>query len=236
MSEPDPTEVMPTMSPPIMPMSEGGHGSNGQVVHDALALVGPAPVEVVAKQHGRCAHQQRGAQRLLDVGLRRLASYPGGAADTPRGRPSERSPSTIHPTRLRLTVPLLQVHGCTERPHDHRGHQVARDGGGRLHVEQEDEHGRHQRAASRSGQTHQEAHDGTARGRCTGRCFPRITSLPQCTASKRKLQGRCHDRHFSRNDARTYQERPASCASWDFGRLRAGTRRSPPAARLGQRR
>ena len=51
--------------------------------------------------------------------------------------------------------------GRAERAHEHGRHQITRDGGGGLDVEQQDQHRRHQRAAAGTGQSDQEPYDRT---------------------------------------------------------------------------
>ncbi len=54
------------------------------------------------------------------------------------------------------------MHGGPDGAHHHGGHQIARDGGRRLHVEQQNEHRRHQGSTAGPGHSDQEPDDGAA--------------------------------------------------------------------------
>jgi hypothetical protein len=151
MSDPDPTDVIPTIIPPTTPMMSVGNGSDLQVVDDSLAGVPGSAVEDVAQHHGRRADQQGGAQGNLHVVLGCL----GVTQEMEHVRSGEcgRYRPDHHPChQAEVDGPLSEVDGRPDGPHHHCGHEVARNGRG----------GRHEGAASRTGHPDQEADDGAA--------------------------------------------------------------------------
>ena len=66
-SEPEPTDVMPTSSPPTAPTSRVGTGFSLRVVLAQRVAAGDvAQLEVHPQRVGRRGEQQRVAQRLLE--------------------------------------------------------------------------------------------------------------------------------------------------------------------------
>ena len=110
-SEPDPTEVMPTTSPPSIPIRTVGTG-RGTISWIWPVRSGPvATVEGVAQHHRRGAQQQRGAEHGLDFALRRLGVAHHvqeiGAEEGHRDRAQD------HPAdELPVDRPLAQVHAA----------------------------------------------------------------------------------------------------------------------------
>ena len=169
-SEPEPTDVMPTTRPPTMPTStvRTGRRRHPRRRIDAGALHRPAggPVggpptagdEVLVgadDQAGR-REQQRDAERhlgpLLHAGAgpsARDTSTPPNAAGT--------EPRQSRPTSRRFTVPRRR---CTKPPTGFitaEHHEVAGDRGQRRDAEEQHEHRGHQRAAAHAGHADDDA-------------------------------------------------------------------------------
>jgi hypothetical protein len=135
--------------------------TDGDVGDDAVAALARPLVEEHPQCHRGRPHEQRGAEDGLHVALRAL----GVAEQMERPRAEQRGGHrpddhvADEPVVDRL---LRHVHGGADGAHEHGGDEVARDGGRRLDVEEEDEHRRHERPAARAGHPDQEAHEGAA--------------------------------------------------------------------------
>jgi hypothetical protein len=136
-------------------------GSGRQVMSATAPRRSLPPVQEVAQRHGGGADEQRSAEGDLHVFLlgRPAAEHvqqigPGkGGWDGAQHHPADQA--QVHGA-------LAQVDGGPDRPHQHRGDQVAGDRRRRLHAEQQDQHRRHERAAAGSSQTDQQPDDGAA--------------------------------------------------------------------------
>ncbi len=80
-----------------------------------------------------------------------------GTEESHRGR-SQRQPSD----ETQIDRPLAQVHGGSDGTHHDRCHQVARDGCGGFHGEQEDQHGCHECTPASTSHPNQEPDDGAS--------------------------------------------------------------------------
>ena len=125
-SEPEPTEVMPTTMPPIMPIAIVRSGLRLDLVDASAAVLARAAIEDVAQHHRAGADQQRDAECQLDVALRRLRMAEQvqqvGADERHRNR-AEHHPAD----QAQVDRALAQVHDRADRAHHHRRDQVARD-------------------------------------------------------------------------------------------------------------
>jgi hypothetical protein len=119
-----------------------------------------------------CAHGGGYGQwhRLHEVGADELLGADGGVGEQQQDDHQRSGADRRHPddqasddadddreqrARMQIVdrrVPFLalEVHGGADRPHHHRGDQIAGDGGGRLDAEQEDQHRRHQGSPARA--------------------------------------------------------------------------------------
>ena len=162
-SDPDPTDVMPTTSPPTAPIAIVAAGLTRTAAIGLRPRLPGAPVQPGPEHHRRRAREQRRAERDLHV---RAAAAPAAAAEQVqqvRAEERHRHRPRAHPADEPVVDrALAHVHERPDRPHHHGGDQVAGDRRGRLDVEQQDQHGRHQRPAARPGQPHQQPDDRAA--------------------------------------------------------------------------
>ena len=147
------------MKPPSSADGHRGERPHDDLADQALAAAGPSGGRARSAApwrrrragarrrggSGRCSRRRRVAQQVEDVGAQE-----GG-----------RDGAEDHPADQRVVDRLLgHVHDGAHRAHEHRRHQVARDGGRGLDPEEEDQHRRHQRAAAGAGHADQEADHG----------------------------------------------------------------------------
>ena len=164
MSEPEPTDVMPTTSPPSAPTMTVGDGpyddhGRARAVGPHHPVADPGPLEqpqVGADDQPERGDQQGHAERLLQEALQRLAvgecARDQHAAEGRRHRAQAQPPHEPEVHRL-----PSQVHGGPGRLHHRTRDQVAGDGDERVHLEEEDEGRRHQRTAAHAGQADDDA-------------------------------------------------------------------------------
>jgi hypothetical protein len=162
-SEPEPTEVMPTTSPPITPISMVGRWPDPK--RPSRRRPGPGHPE---RPSGRAdleqalggdrggGQQQRHPQDLLDAGLDHGA-VAELAQDQDAGEGGRNRPDHQPTDQGELDGAAAQVDPAADRLHDDRRDQVAGDGGQRLDLEGQHEQGGHERAAAHPGQAHGEA-------------------------------------------------------------------------------
>jgi hypothetical protein len=140
--------------------SDGRHRPGGHFADRARAGVRAATVEHHAQCHRGRTEEQHGAEDALDVGLRGVGvahqvqqvGPEEGGRDGSDGQP-------LHQVQTHGSLP--QMHRGPERAHHDGGHQVAGNGHRRLDVEEQHQHGCHERAASSAGHADQETDNRT---------------------------------------------------------------------------
>jgi hypothetical protein len=160
-SDPEPTEVMPTTSPPTTPLSTVGRGRkrNGSPgpgrTRRGRAPAGPSGPGAGPWRRSKRQPPATPPENLLDAGLnhRPVAQRPQHqhAGEGGRHRPDHQPAD-----QPEVDGAAMQMDPATDGLHDHRGHQVAGNGGQRLDVERQHQDRGHQRAAAHPGQAHGE--------------------------------------------------------------------------------
>src|SRR5262249_30465764 len=93
---------------------------------------------------------ERTTERVLDSVLRAAAVAQRPEHDDPaEGEGHRPDGQPLH--QVTVDRALANVNGAADRLHDHGGHEVARDGGQRLNLEDQHQNGRHQRPATHAG-------------------------------------------------------------------------------------
>ena len=153
-SEPEPTEVTPTMTPPMMPISSVGTGltTNGIMLSPGLRRAPSSGFTISPVTTTSSGDAERHLHLALQRRARPELAQHQHAQERGRDRPEHQPPDQ----RL-LHGAALPVDRAADRLHDHRRDDVARHRGQRLDAEQQHQDRRHQRPAAHAGQADDEA-------------------------------------------------------------------------------